>query len=225
MNGPKEGTRIELSDAKELVFGRDETADIVLKDDLVSRRHAKVRRDWSGTHVEDLGSRNGIKVNKKRASRQTLRDRDEVQIGGVRLLYLDPSEVREVESAPDEEEEGEATSAEPSGLQSQGGGREDELEEEPEDPEPSGVDEESELDEPPAEAEEPDEDFEDDALPDGTRDEGDEDDPPEPQGGRALQFGRGRVAIPDTKSLIPLVGVGLLAFFALLLALAVLLGF
>lgn len=95
MNGPKEGQRFEIGDAQELVVGRDETADIILKDDLISRRHAKIRRDWSGTHVEDLESRNGIKVNKKKVGRKTLKDRDEVEIGGVRLLYLDPTEVRE----------------------------------------------------------------------------------------------------------------------------------
>ncbi len=95
MNGPREGQRIEIGDAQEYVFGRDDTADIVLQDDLVSRRHAKVRRDWSGTHVEDLGSRNGIKVNKKKTGRQTLKDRDELEVGGVRLLYIDPTEVRE----------------------------------------------------------------------------------------------------------------------------------
>jgi pSer/pThr/pTyr-binding forkhead associated (FHA) protein len=96
MNGPREGTKIELAEGQEYVFGRDEDgADIVLNDDLVSRRHAKARRDWSGTHVEDLGSRNGIKVNGKKATRATLKDRDEVEIGGVRLLFIDPTEVRE----------------------------------------------------------------------------------------------------------------------------------
>jgi pSer/pThr/pTyr-binding forkhead associated (FHA) protein len=105
MNGPKEGQRIEIADAQELVFGREEGVDVVLNDDLVSRRHAKVRRDWSGTHVEDLGSRNGIRVNKKRVKRKTLRDSDELEIGGVRLLYLDPSEVREAPVLPPSEEE------------------------------------------------------------------------------------------------------------------------
>jgi pSer/pThr/pTyr-binding forkhead associated (FHA) protein len=96
MNGPREGQKIEVPDASEIVFGRDEgAADVVLNDDLVSRRHAKVRRDWSGTHVEDLGSRNGIKVAKKRTKKATLKDRDEVEIGGCRLLFIDPSEVRE----------------------------------------------------------------------------------------------------------------------------------
>lgn len=96
MNGPNEGKRLEVADAQELIIGRDATmADLVFNDDLVSRRHVKLRRDWSGTHVEDLGSRNGIKVNKKKVTRKTLRDKDELQIGHTRLLYLDPNEVRE----------------------------------------------------------------------------------------------------------------------------------
>lgn len=91
MNGPREGERIELGDAKEVILGRDEKdADIILKDDLVSRKHAKVRRDWSGTHVEDLGSRNGIKVNKKRVNRRQLKDGDELEVGATRFLYVDP---------------------------------------------------------------------------------------------------------------------------------------
>jgi pSer/pThr/pTyr-binding forkhead associated (FHA) protein len=95
MNGPREGERIEISDAQELIIGRDETADIVFKDDLVSRRHVKFRRDWAGTHVEDLGSRNGIKVNKKKVNRKTLKDGDEVEVGNSRLLYVDPSDSSE----------------------------------------------------------------------------------------------------------------------------------
>ncbi len=95
MNGPREGERIEMSDAQELVIGRDESADVIFKDDLISRRHVKLRRDWSGTHVEDLNSRNGIKVNKKKVNRKTLKDGDEVEVGSTRLLYVDPSEVSE----------------------------------------------------------------------------------------------------------------------------------
>lgn len=117
MNGPTEGTRIEIADAQEYVFGRDAAeADVVLNDDLVSRKHVKVRRDWSGTHVEDLGSRNGIKLNKKRTRKATLKDRDEVEIGGVRLLFIDPTEVREdpvVMSSSQDEDSGEGTLATP----------------------------------------------------------------------------------------------------------------
>jgi pSer/pThr/pTyr-binding forkhead associated (FHA) protein len=95
MNGKMEGTRLEIAEGQEVFLGRDPACDMVLGDDLVSRKHAKVRRDWSGTHIEDLGSRNGIKVNKKRVKSRTLKDRDEVEIGATRFLFLDPSEVRE----------------------------------------------------------------------------------------------------------------------------------
>lgn len=95
MNGPREGERLEVNDAQEFVIGRDESADVIFRDDLISRRHVKVRRDWSGTHVEDLGSRNGIKVNRKRASRKLLRDGDELEVGGVRFVYVCPSEAPE----------------------------------------------------------------------------------------------------------------------------------
>jgi len=95
MSGPLEGRRLEVRDAKEITVGRDEGVDLVLDDDLVSRRHAKFRRDWAGTHVEDLRSRNGVKVNKKRVTSKTLEDGDEVEIGATRILYVDPTQTRD----------------------------------------------------------------------------------------------------------------------------------
>jgi pSer/pThr/pTyr-binding forkhead associated (FHA) protein len=100
MNGPREGERLEISDAQEFVIGRDDSADVVFRDDLISRRHVKVRRDWSGTHVEDLGSRNGIKVNRKRTTHATLRDGDELEVGGARFVYVCPSEAPEENAEP-----------------------------------------------------------------------------------------------------------------------------
>ncbi|HEY3452888.1 MAG TPA: FHA domain-containing protein [Myxococcales bacterium] len=97
MNGPLEGKRYEIGDAQELVIGREDDVQVILdNDDLVSRRHAKIRRDWSGTAIEDLGSRNGIRVNRKKVATSPLKDRDEVEVGSTRFLFLDPSEVREV---------------------------------------------------------------------------------------------------------------------------------
>jgi pSer/pThr/pTyr-binding forkhead associated (FHA) protein len=95
MSGKMEGQRLEISEGQPVVIGRDPSCDLVLSDDLASRQHARVRRDFSGTHIEDLGSRNGIKVNKKRVKSRTLKDRDEVEVGGTRFLFLDPTEVRE----------------------------------------------------------------------------------------------------------------------------------
>lgn len=157
MSGPNEGQRIELADAAEYIIGRDESADIIFKDDLVSRKHAKIRRDWSGTHVEDLGSRNGIKVNKKRVAQKTLKDRDEVEVGGFRLLFIDPSEVREAPVVLPEEkkdDDDEATRAvkedealapegEPAGAASEANAPEEEPvpEESPREEEPAADDE------------------------------------------------------------------------------------
>ncbi len=70
-----------------------------------------MRRDWSGTHVEDLNSRNGIKVNKKKVKKKTLKDRDELEVGGTRLLYIDPTEVREAPVVLPDESSGENTIA------------------------------------------------------------------------------------------------------------------
>lgn len=113
MNGPREGERLEINDASEFIIGRDDSADVVFRDDLISRQHVKVRRDWSGTHVEDLGSRNGIKVNRKRTSRKMLRDGDELEVGGVRFVYICPSEAPEEqpEEQPVLESEGESGGA------------------------------------------------------------------------------------------------------------------
>ena len=105
MNGPLEGKRIEIRDAQEVIIGRDDDVDLQLNDDLVSRRHAKIRRDWTGTSVEDLQSRNGVKVNKKKITNEPLKDRDEIQIGSTRLLYVDPTEVHlDAEGEPDASE-------------------------------------------------------------------------------------------------------------------------
>ncbi|HCF60129.1 MAG TPA: FHA domain-containing protein [Myxococcales bacterium] len=102
MNGPLEGKRFELHHGQELVVGREAGVELVLDDDLVSRRHATIRRDWTGTYLDDLGSRNGVRVNRKRVQSQPLHDRDEIEIGSTRILYLDPSEVREAPVIPDE---------------------------------------------------------------------------------------------------------------------------
>jgi pSer/pThr/pTyr-binding forkhead associated (FHA) protein len=99
LTGPREGERIALGHAAELIIGRDDGVQVILDGDLVSRRHARLRRDWTGTHVEDLGSRNGVRVNRKRVDRETLADRDEIEIGNVRMLFIDPTATRHVSIA------------------------------------------------------------------------------------------------------------------------------
>ncbi|MDP1828200.1 MAG: FHA domain-containing protein [Archangium sp.] len=177
MNGATEGTRIEIADAQEYIFGRDAAdADIVLNDDLVSRKHVKVRRDWSGTHVEDLGSRNGIKLNKKRTRKATIKDRDELEIGGVRLLFIDPSEVREdpvvMSSSQDDDEGTLSVKAEEENPPSV------EVKQEEEEPAPEPPSSEAPAEEPPADESQK---TEDDAPPEDGEAPQDEEQPQEEQ--------------------------------------------
>ena len=77
------GERFPLEES--VTVGR-EGCDIVLKDELVSRRHAVIRVTASGLEIEDLGSRNATFVNGEqlRAPR-ALQPGDTVEIGDVRL--------------------------------------------------------------------------------------------------------------------------------------------
>lgn len=92
MNGPDEGKRYELAeDATELVLGRSPECDITLNDQNVSRRHCLIKRDWHGFTAQDLGSKNGVLRNGTAIQgAQLIKDGDEIQIGGVKLIFIDP---------------------------------------------------------------------------------------------------------------------------------------
>lgn len=92
MNGTDEGLRFELSeDAAAVVIGRSPDCDITLDDHNTSRRHCLVKRSWHGFTAQDLGSRNGVLVNGKLIEGpRMLRDGDELQVGGVKLAFIDP---------------------------------------------------------------------------------------------------------------------------------------
>ncbi|MHA7632618.1 FHA domain-containing protein [Corallococcus sp. M7] len=213
MNGPREGQRIEISEAQEHIFGRDEKeADVILKDDLVSRKHAKVRRDWSGTHVEDLGSRNGIKVNKKRVNRKALKDGDELEIGATRFVYVDPAEPPD-EPAVSLSSESSAVAPAPSPPRPSPPKREEPPPPEPEpepqpEPEPSPPEEQSSSEDGSASSSE-------EPQPDG----GEEMPVPEPEPAPAAVS-----ALADKKKLVPLIVMGVVGLSFLVLMIAVLAG-
>lgn len=219
MNGPREGERIEIGDAMEVVFGRDEQeADIVLKDDLVSRKHAKVRRDWSGTHVEDLGSRNGIKVNKKRVNRKALKDGDELEVGGIRFLYVDPSEPAE-EPAPLATDVKAAPPPSPSRAAPAVSRREMKaVEEPPAEPEPPPAEEPAPADAAAPASEEPAPDAEAAPAEEPASPSAEVSLPDEDAGGGAMG------AFKDKQKLVPLVVMGVVGLLFLVLMIAVLAG-
>jgi DNA-binding response OmpR family regulator len=85
-----DGSMQELPlEAEHLVLGRADTCDIVLAGQLVSRRHACIRRVEQGYVLEDLGSHNGTTVNGQPLSgTRVLHDGDRIEVGGVRRLFF-----------------------------------------------------------------------------------------------------------------------------------------
>lgn len=73
------------------VIGRDESADIVVDDAGVSRRHSELRVTNDGPHlvtsIRDLGSTNGTFVNGDRVTSQRLQDGDRVTIGRTSATF------------------------------------------------------------------------------------------------------------------------------------------
>lgn len=93
MNGVDEGKRFDLTEeATEIVLGRSPDCDVTLNDQNVSRRHCLVKRDWHGFSAQDLGSKNGVIRNGTAIQgAELIKDGDELQIGGVKVLFIDPA--------------------------------------------------------------------------------------------------------------------------------------
>jgi FHA domain-containing protein len=76
---------------KVMTIGRSEEADIHVPGDFISRVHARLVTTDSGVVVEDVASKNGIKVNSKSTDRQTLQHGDVLGIGKLRFTFIDTS--------------------------------------------------------------------------------------------------------------------------------------
>jgi diguanylate cyclase (GGDEF)-like protein len=70
----------------ETVIGRAADASVRLKDDGVSRRHAKILHSEGQVVVEDMKSANGTLVNGQRVDRAVLQDGDKIQVGSTTIL-------------------------------------------------------------------------------------------------------------------------------------------
>ena len=80
-NGPNSGMEAELA-AGPIMIGRGSDCQLILDDDYVSTRHARVVTGDSGIYIEDLGSTNGSYVNGMRITAPTtITLQDTVRIG------------------------------------------------------------------------------------------------------------------------------------------------
>lgn len=64
-SGPLKGSRFPVTETG-ITLGREDSCDVVIPDQNVSREHARLLLHNGTVWVQDLGSRNGVYVNQKR---------------------------------------------------------------------------------------------------------------------------------------------------------------
>lgn len=70
-------------------IGRDDSNDIVIKDNFISKSHAQIIKDEDLYFIEDLGSANGTYLNGQRISDAIeLKDKDMIGVGQVEFLFV-----------------------------------------------------------------------------------------------------------------------------------------
>src|SRR5437762_9994911 len=81
ISGKYQGGEYPLTDSGELVIGRSSELDLVLIEDMVSRKHAQLTLAAGRITIADLGSTNGTFVNGEKVRRAQLKEGDRILIG------------------------------------------------------------------------------------------------------------------------------------------------
>ena len=80
--GHFQGGVLPVESGRPIVIGRQPDADLVIPDELVSRRHARLAFEGEELVVEDLGSTNGTYLNGMRVTRGRVAEGDRLLVGG-----------------------------------------------------------------------------------------------------------------------------------------------
>ena len=113
ISGKYQGGEFPLPEEGEIVVGRSSELEMVLVEDMVSRRHAKISVEGGDIFLEDLGSTNGSFVNGEKITRTKLAEGDRILIGTsiIKVVASDGSaSVQDAKAKMDEA----ASSARPS---------------------------------------------------------------------------------------------------------------
>jgi hypothetical protein len=81
ISGKYQGGEFPMPEEGEIVIGRSSDLDMVLVEDMVSRRHAKFIMSAGELYLQDLGSTNGSFVNGEKVTRTKLNEGDRILIG------------------------------------------------------------------------------------------------------------------------------------------------
>jgi pSer/pThr/pTyr-binding forkhead associated (FHA) protein len=91
ISGKYTGGEFSLLPNQEIVVGRANDLQMVLVEDMVSRRHARIFWESDQVQIEDLGSTNGTFVNGEKIKRALLKEGDRILIGTniLKVVSLD----------------------------------------------------------------------------------------------------------------------------------------
>ena len=81
ISGKYQGGEYQVAPDKQVIVGRSSDLDMVLVEDMVSRRHAKIALQGEAVWIEDLGSTNGTFVNGEKIKKAKLKEGDRLLIG------------------------------------------------------------------------------------------------------------------------------------------------
>src|SRR5512143_3989975 len=85
---------------REIVIGRSSDLDMVLVEDMVSRKHAKISTQSGQIVIQDLASTNGTFVNGEKVKKMRLKEGDRILIGTsiIKLMSMDASQAQASEA-------------------------------------------------------------------------------------------------------------------------------
>lgn len=91
ISGKYQGGEFPLRMNREIVIGRSSDLDMVLVEDMVSRRHAKITTDETDIYIQDLGSTNGTFVNGEKIAKSPISEGDRILVGTsiIKLVAVD----------------------------------------------------------------------------------------------------------------------------------------
>jgi hypothetical protein len=100
ISGKYQGGEFPLRMNREIIIGRSSDLDMVLVEDMVSRKHAKILTTNGDIHIEDLGSTNGTFVNGEKVTRSRLSEGDRILVGTsiIKMISVDPADMHQSEA-------------------------------------------------------------------------------------------------------------------------------